>query len=58
MHNLDTLNLIGVAMGITSEVGLAIRCTLDNISGNIEGVTRGFWDSEAVVEGDTSRDSL
>jgi hypothetical protein len=41
---------------LAGKILLRVLVGLFNIASDIESVTRGFWDSEAVVQRDTRRD--
>lgn len=55
-HCGDTGNLIRFALSLSVKVGIGIKTGLLDITGNIESITRGFWDGETVVESDTTGD--
>jgi hypothetical protein len=56
-ERLNSADLVRVAVGLASHVGLHILAGLLDITSNIEGVTRRLGNRETVVEGDAGRDS-
>ena len=51
---LDTSDLVWDALWLVVEVGLDVGTGLDNITGDIKGVTRSLWNGKTVVEGDAT----
>ena len=56
LTSLDAGDLIGLAVRLAVEVSLGVGVGLDDIAGDIEGVTRSLGDGKAVVEGNASGD--
>ena len=57
LESLSAGNLVGVSFRLALHVSLDIVVGFLDIAGNIESVSRRFWDGETVVESDASGNS-
>lgn len=56
-HLVDAGDLIGDALGRRRKVGLDVGAGLDNVAGDVKGVTRGLGNGQAVVESNAAWNS-
>ena len=56
LDSLNTRNLVRVTLRFTLHISLGVLAGFLDVTGNIEGVARGFGDRETVVERDATRD--
>src|SRR5215469_11317155 len=56
LDSLETFDFIWDALCYALHVGLDVGTSLDDITSDVEGVTRSFGNGETVVEGDTAGD--